>query len=226
MISVLTLTYRRPDLLEEAIYSFLVQKDISFPVEMVVVNDDSCELMLDKYPNNIRIINYPQRFDYLSYKLKYGFAQCKYPYIYRLDDDDLLVPTALSTVAKEITAHPGYDIYRSKSHHFFTGNNYTGKFRNVNTGNIYSREYIERIEFLPLNVGEDTDITYHQEAKRHEFNETTMIYRWGTGHYHISAYIDAQDMALESVERAAPSVGEKELVIRPKLRKSYFSELS
>jgi len=39
MISVLTLTYKRPHLLEESIESFLRQK-VDFPIEMVIINDN------------------------------------------------------------------------------------------------------------------------------------------------------------------------------------------
>ncbi len=89
MISVLTLTYKRHHILEEAIESFLRQ-DINYPKEMVIINDNKDAEYIFDHPD-VRIINLKDRFTSISEKLKWGFNQCKYDYIYRLDDDDLII---------------------------------------------------------------------------------------------------------------------------------------
>ena len=55
--------------------------------------------------------------------LKLDLPQCKYKYIYRLDDDDLMAPWALSHTWDDIIAHPGYEIYRSDGHYFLKTTN-------------------------------------------------------------------------------------------------------
>ncbi|MFN9113485.1 MAG: glycosyltransferase family 2 protein, partial [Bacteroidota bacterium] len=110
MISVLTLTYKRHHLLEEAIQSFLSQNVLK-DSEMVIINDNPDVEYVFDHPM-VKIINYKNRFKSISEKLKWGYRQCKYDYIYRLDDDDLLTPWALKNVQIDIEINPGYDIYR------------------------------------------------------------------------------------------------------------------
>jgi len=185
MISVLTLTYKRHTLLEECIESFLRQE---FPPEseMVVINDNPEVDYVFDHPN-IRIINHKERFPSISAKIEWGYKQCKYPYIYRLDDDDLLTPWGINNVALDIIAHPGYDIYRSEGMYFFSENKYEGKSGNINNGNVYSKEYLNRIKFPDKSGNEDEDITFHHGAKIYTSElKDTMIYRWGMNTLHIS----------------------------------------
>ena len=72
MISVLTLTYQRHHLLEEAIYSFLSQ-DYKEECEMVVLNDSPDVEYVFDHPN-IKIINHPTRFSSIGKKLEYFIA--------------------------------------------------------------------------------------------------------------------------------------------------------
>ena len=121
MISVLTITYKRHHLLEEAIESFLRQ-ELPPQCEMVIINDNAeVDYKLDHF-KNVRIINHKERFSSIGAKLEWGYKQCKYNYIYRLDDDDLLTPWALSSVMADINANPGHDIYRSNGMYFFSNN--------------------------------------------------------------------------------------------------------
>ena len=60
MISVLTLTYQRHHILEEAIESFLRQ-DFSGESEMVIINDSPIVEYVFEHPK-IRIINLKERF--------------------------------------------------------------------------------------------------------------------------------------------------------------------
>lgn len=186
MISVLTLTYKRTRFLEEAVQSFLYQR-LDYPHQLVILNDDKdTDYILDQ--ENILIINEKKRFKSLSEKLKFGFSKCKYSHIYRLDDDDLLCPNALRLVCDEIIKNPEYDIYRSKTMHFFDDYKYYGLSGSTNNGNVYTKNYLNNISWPDLNLGEDEEITFKRNAKIFELENPTMIYRWGMETFHLSAY--------------------------------------
>ena len=186
MISVLTLTYQRHFLLEEAIESYLRQ-DFSGQSEMVVVNDsDKVEYSFD-HPR-VRIINLKTRFPSIGEKLRFGFSQCQYEHIYRLDDDDLLAPWALRHTWDDITDYPGYAIYRSNGHYYFEFNRFKGISSSVNNGNVYTKKYLSRIEIPDSSFGEDFAMTFNFDAKMYisPREQKTMIYRWGMSTYHVS----------------------------------------
>ena len=185
MISVLTLTYKRHHLLEEAIQSFLSQ-ELPPECEMVIINDNP-DVDYIYIHDRVRIINHKERFPSVSAKIEWGFQQCKYDYIYRLDDDDLLVPWSLNNVRMDIQNNPNHDVYRSKGMYFFVNNNFEGGNSNINNGNVYTKAYLERIKWPNTSSGEDADITFHNGAKVYESKlKNTMCYRWGMGTFHIS----------------------------------------
>lgn len=207
MISILTLTYQRHKILEEAIQSYLSQ-DFQGESEMVIIND-SPDVEYVYNHSNIRIINCKERFKSISEKLEYGYKQCKYNYIYRLDDDDLLTPFALSLVTKNILENSNYDIYRSEKHYFMENNKFIDISSNINTGNIYSKKYLDNIIFPKLSFKEDYFITYEKNAKILNFNSDkyTMIYRWGIDTYHIS------DIAYDLPNRPTNLTNEERLIL-------------
>lgn len=185
MISVLTLTYKRHHLLEEAIQSFLSQNVLK-DSEMVIINDNPDVEYVFDHPM-IKILNYKERFKSISEKLKWGYRQCKYDYIYRLDDDDLLAPWALKNTQIDIEVNPGYDIYRSEGMYFFVNNKFEKESSNINNGNVYTKEYLNKIEWPDKSGNEDVDITFGHNAKIYESKlKHTMLYRWGMNTFHIS----------------------------------------
>jgi len=186
MISVLTLTYKRHKILEEAIWSFLQQTSLE-GCEMVVINDNKNVEYVYTHPQ-VRIINHKERFPSIAAKIEWGYKQCKNQYIYRLDDDDLLAPWGLENVKKDILENPGYDIYRSKGMYFFSENIFKGEQDNINNGNVYTKAYLDRITFPDKSGDEDADITFHHSANIYTSKLLihSMIYRWGMGTLHIS----------------------------------------
>ena len=146
---------------------------------MVIINDSGIEYV---YSNDkVRIINVEKRFSSIGEKLSFGFSKCKYEYIYRLDDDDLLAPWALSDTVKDIMNYPNYDIYRSDGHYLFQDNRFIKISGNVNNGNVYTKKYLSRIEIPKRSFGEDYEMTFNNNAQIYESNrpQKTMIYRWG-----------------------------------------------
>lgn len=185
MISVLTMTYQRSHILEEAIYSFINQSDLE-GVEMVILNDSPEVSYCYSHPN-VRVINLPQRFPTISQKLAYGFKECFGDWIYRLDDDDLLLPDAMKIVKKFIQECGDADICRSKRGVFFQDNVYQCEWSNVNNGNIFSKSYTQRMNLSNVSIVEDVETLYGHGAKIYEGEECTMIYRWNRDTFHISA---------------------------------------
>jgi glycosyltransferase involved in cell wall biosynthesis len=225
MISVLTLTYKRHHLLEEAIQSFLAQENPP-ECEMVVINDNAdVDYVLD-HPR-VRIINHKERFPSIAAKLKWGYEQCKYDYIYRLDDDDLLAPWALRNASVDIEMHPGYDIYRSKGMYFFVNNIYDKESSNINNGNIYTKSYLDRVKFPDKSGDEDEDITFHHNGRIYESKlKHTMIYRWGMNTLHISGMgKQPNQVILTQADRVLDNtVGTIELT--PKFLNDYYGQIN
>lgn len=221
MISVATLTYKRLDLLQEAVHSFLLQEQ--HDCEMVILNDDrNVQYSFDH--KNIRIVNLNYRFGSIGEKLKYCFDLCSNDFIYRLDDDDLLLENALSTVKQEIIDNPGFDIYRSLSNWFITNNSSVKKGSSVNNGNSYSKKYLNRIPDWKKSCNEDHYITFENGASIHKFKEPTMIYRWGMNTYHISG-IYSEDRTHEDYLRVADRLGDSntdELTLKPNFNRNYY----
>jgi glycosyltransferase involved in cell wall biosynthesis len=234
MISVLTLTYNRQNLLEEAIESFLRQ-DFSGESEMVIINDNPKVEYVFEHPQ-IRIINVKERFPSLGQKLKFGFSQCKYEYIFRLDDDDLMTPWALRHTWDDIIAHPDYEIYRSSGHYFFENNKYKKISGSVNNGNVYTKKYLSRIEIPEIGFGQDSKMTFNFKAKIYvsRREQKTMIYRWGMNTYHLSgmgnisedARHEWTDRIVEKLaKRRNSSVEEGVIMLNPHFQEEYYEQI-
>lgn len=235
MISVLTLTYQRHHILEEAIESFLRQ-DFPGESEMLIINGSNKVEYVFEHPK-IRIINLKEQLPTLGHKLKLGFPQCKYDYVYRLDDDDLLAPWALRNTWEDIINNPDYDIYRSDSHYYFENNKFKGISGNTNNGNIYTKKYLSRIEIPETTSDEDYVITFNFNAKIYESHrkQKTMLYRWGMNTYHLSgmgniSYDDKNAWADRIVENVAKdrnsNIDEGLLVLHPHFEEEYYMQIT
>lgn len=225
MISVLTLTYKRHHLLEEAIESFIIQNP-EVESEMVVINDNP-EVDYLYHHDRVRIINHKERFPSISAKLEWGYKQCKYDYIYRLDDDDLLSPWALENVKKDVLENPGYEIYRSKGMYFFVNNIYQGEGGNINNGNVYTKAYLDRIKFPGNSFGEDSDITFGNNSNIYtsQLNHT-MLYRWGMSTFHVSGMGNQTNETILNQADAVLDGTSGQIDIRPHFDNDYYSNLS
>lgn len=224
MISVLTLTYKRHHLLEEAIMSFLSQDNIS-DFEMVIINDNIDVDYVYDHPN-IRIINHKERFPSISAKIEWGYKQCKYDYIYRLDDDDLLSPWALKNLVIDIKENPGYDIYRSQGMYFFVNNIFQNERSNINNGNVYTKSYLDRITFPDKSGDEDVYITFHNNANIYESKlKHTMIYRWGMNTFHISGLgIQPNEVILTHADKVLDNT-KGVINLNPHFDDDYYSQI-
>lgn len=230
MISILTLTYQRHKILEEAVQSYLLQPDLK-NTEMVIINDHP-SVKYNCSHENIRIINCDKRFSSIGKKLEYGFSQCNGDFIFRLDDDDLLSPWGLELTRDYIKENPGYDVYRSKHHYFFSNNSYLKTCANVNNGNVYTKSAVSRIKFPDLSFGEDVNITYNQGFKICEVDKKryAMIYRWGSINnnftYHVSGMGNiSPSEALERTDKEIKVFEEGNIMLEPKFNSDYYRQL-
>ena len=225
MISVLTLTYKRHHLLEEAIESFL-QQETTVECEMVVINDNP-EADYVYNHSKVRIINHKERFPSIAAKIEWGYKQCKYDYIYRLDDDDLLAPWALENTYKDIIEHPGYEIYRSAGFYFFVNNEFKEMSGNVNNGNVYKKSYLDRIIFPDKSGNEDADITFSNGATIYESKlKNTMLYRWGMNTLHISGMgIQPNEIILAQADRVLDNI-KGTIVLVPNFKHNYYEQIN
>lgn len=224
MISVLTITYKRPHLLEEAMESFLQQGVVG--AEMVIVNDNIEVDYVYDHPS-IRIFNLKERFPSIAAKLEWGYKQCQNHYVYRLDDDDLLAPWALENVKQDILNNPGYEIYRSRGMYFFVNNEFQKEDSNINNGNVYSKSYLDRIKFPDKSGDEDADITFMHKANIYQSKlKHSMIYRWGMGTLHISGMgIQPNEVILAKADEMLDDT-KGTIVLQPKFLNDYYEQIN
>ena len=225
MISVLTITYKRHHLLEEAVQSFLKQGAALAFSEMVIINDNPEMKYVFDHPR-VRVINTDERFPSIASKLEWGYKQCSNDYIYRLDDDDLLAPWALENVCSDIENNPGYEIYRSSGMYFFVNNKFDKESDNINNGNVYTRAYLDRIKFPDKSGNEDADITYSHNAKIYQSKlKHTMLYRWGMNTFHISGLGEQPNhVILEHADKVLDNTT-GEIKLNPHFKEDYYSKL-
>lgn len=219
-LTVLTLTYQRHKLLEETIKSFLLQE--SGPWNMVVINDDP----LVEYTCNstsVTIVNHNKRFSSIMKKLEFGFSLVDTDYVFRLDDDDLLAPNALSDRSRQIEENPGFDLYRSRNAHFWY-DGYHGLSPNINGGCVYSTEYLSTFDWRDMSWGEDRVL--NDTARTYEVDEPVMLYRWGGGHYHVSGFGDKPPAEMQKAVDSRIQHREKGLIdLSPKWTTNYWAAL-
>jgi len=224
MISVLTITYKRHHLLEEAIESFLRQQT-AIDSEIVVINDNP-EVDYIYEHERVKIFNCKERFPSIASKLEWGYKQCKYDYVYRLDDDDLLAPWALENVKTDILENPGFEIYRSKGMYFFVNNEFQKEDSNINNGNVYTKAYLDRIEFPDKSGDEDMYITFRNNANIYESKlKHTMIYRWGMATLHISGMgIQPNEVILAQADKMLDAT-KGDIILNPHFDNDYYSQI-
>jgi hypothetical protein len=192
---------------------------------MVIINDN-LEVDYVYEHDRVRIINHKERFQSISAKVEWGYKQCKYDYIYRLDDDDLLSPWALENVKKDILENPGYEIYRSKGMYFFVNNIYEGEGGNINNGNVYTKAYLDRIKFPDNSFGEDSDITFGNNSNIYESKlKNTMLYRWGMSTFHVSGMGNqTNETILNQADKVLDNTA-GQIEIHPHFDNDYYSKL-
>jgi glycosyltransferase involved in cell wall biosynthesis len=222
MITVLTITYNRTELLQEALKSFVLQDLPS--AQMLIINDKK-DLKYSTNVDNVDIINIDNRFGSLLEKLVFGIKNSKYNYVYRLDDDDLLsCKESLSSCYKYIQQNTNFDIYRSHKHYLLNRNTVSKKYA-INTGNIYNKNFILSLKDLPqLDIAEDSYLNYKCNAKKYSYDFISMIYRWGITKNLTNLRHLEKSALYKAIDKQKQQSGNVEL--KPKWNKNYWDKIS
>ena len=194
-VSCMCLTYGRPQLLEEAIQSFLLQ-NYSGPKELVVLNDFDKQTLEFVHPEVV-VINVPRRFHSLGEKRNACAALCSHDILFVWDDDDIFLPHRLTYSVRMFEPTKGY----FKSSKGFVLNN--GALSGPNMNIYHSASCFSRILFNEahgyrhMGSGQDLDLELAFESmigkdknyKDASLDEIYYLYRWaGTGSYHLSGF--------------------------------------
>lgn len=99
IFSVICLTYKRNELLEECIYSVINQTLKDW--ELIIVNDCYTENIIYNHPQ-IKLFNLKEKFKTIGDKRNFGISNAKGDLIIQLDDDDFLLPNYLQTIYNTI----------------------------------------------------------------------------------------------------------------------------
>lgn len=185
LVSCVCVTYNRPHLLNELLYSFLMQDYEN--KELIIVNDQTdVKYCFDDH--RVRIYNLDKRFSSLGEKRNYSKSLIKGDYMITMDDDDIYYSKHISNHIKFHLEHPEYDIVVNSKTHFSVSNDNVSVSDTVVPFNAacIKKEYVENNEFpKEKSCGEDQD--FIRNAKVGDFNkEPTFHYRWGLDICHIS----------------------------------------
>ena len=107
---------------------------------------------------------------------------------------------------------------------FLETTKYHDRKSSVNNGNIYTKDYISRIEWIDKSFGEDIWLNSSHNGKIHEYPEMSMIYRWGMNTYHISKMgnIEQEEM-FKTVDSQIKESGV--YMLQPKFISNYYEQI-
>jgi len=191
-VSAQCITYNRPELLEEAIESFLRQ-DYKGEKEMVILNDSTQPLEFN-HPE-IHIWNVPKRFRTIGEKRNACVSLCVGDVIFPWDDDDISLPWRVSLCLNK----KGDKRYYKNRRAWVWSN---GEIRSKPVANTYpsmgcwNRSLFEDVNGYPMiqsgqDIGIDKKFEQRGERKATPLpdNEVYYIYKFGgTHHPHLSSY--------------------------------------
>ena len=191
-ISAKTTTYARTEYLEEAIYSFINQKELGED-EMIIVNDYPLQKLIFDHPN-VKIFNLEDTFKTIGEKDNFAVQQASGEIIATWDDDDVYMPNHLQNIRSYFTEdanmlHWKGVYYNEPDELAITGIG--------NSGMVYSKKAWENVHFHPImNAGGDSVFSQKVHVlgnivQAHPPDEEVSAwYRWrgasGNGIYHQS----------------------------------------
>jgi hypothetical protein len=194
-VSCICLTYARPELLEEAIESFLRQ-DYRGPKELIVLNDYAAQTLVFAHPE-VRVINLPRRFRTVGEKMNAAVALASHDLLFVWDDDDIFLPHRLSFSVERFDPRKGF--FKADRAWFWNDAALSGPVKNLfHVGSCWSRRLFDAVRGYPAE-GNGSDLLFEQRLAR-QFpgsvrpdaiapEEIYYLYRWGgTGSYHLSAF--------------------------------------
>lgn len=209
-VSCICPTYGRSRLLVESIESFLRQ-DYPGESELVICNDCPEQTLVLASPHpRIRIENLRERCANLGEKRNRSASMAKHPLIMTWGDDDIHLPWRISDCVREWS--PG--AYVREGSFFYAVKMDIRLLTRAPTGPFLmaASDYHALGGIPPVNCGEDRDFF---DKVRNALTVTltknafpAFIYRWGTGHYHISGHGDDKPGKVSGWDRVGAHVRE------------------
>ncbi len=191
-ISCLCLTYGRPHLLIESLYSYLMQ-DYDGESEFLIINDAPFQKYHFSH-KNVRIINLDKTFEKWGAKEDFGISQCKYETIIQWDDDDIAVSiNHLHNVNKYFIE--GSALLHWHNAVLMMGDSIAALGPTGNSGIVFSKDAWRTVGGYPHeNCGADMLFsdrikhTHHLPTVLSEppNEEVSWAYRWGQDNYNCS----------------------------------------
>lgn len=232
-VSCMCLTYGRPDLLEEAIGSFLLQ-DYEGEKELIVLNDLPDQELVFDHPE-VRIINVKKRFRGLGEKRNACAALCSHDLLFVWDDDDIYLPWRLSYCVQKL--REGRRFFKPARSFVLSKGEISGPESNVFHGSAcWQRSLFDEVEGYPHTQGTGEDIAIEAKfldaLKGVPLSEVLpieanfYIYRWaGTNSYHLSSYGDPSDYRMVadfvSQQRVSGDIATGRLLLKPQWKIDY-----
>jgi len=189
------LTYGRPQLLEEAIYSFL-QQDYGGQKELIVLNDYAGQTLHFEHPD-VRIINLPVRMHTVGEKMNAAVALATHDLLFVWDDDDIYLPHRLSFSIDQFSYTKGF--FKPKYALILDDGQLSGPAHNLfHVGSCWSRRLFDMVRGY-AQEGTGYDFLFEKRLKEQfpgatetyaiKPEEIYYLYRWaGTGTYHMSQF--------------------------------------
>ena len=226
LVSCQCLTYARPALLAEAVESFLRQ-DYPGPKELIVLNDQPEAIYYAGLPG-VRVVNLPERVPTVGGKRNLCAELSAGEILLPWDDDDIHLPWRISVTIAEMTNH---HFFKAKRMWFLQEEpKWTFKLSNQSVAPSmagFSKSLWEDVGRYPeMQSGQDME--FHKKIRPtglqdvHPLPATLVyyLYRWGTGHYHLSGYGRGQK-GFEAIGRRAAASPRGEIEIEPTWRRDY-----
>ena len=209
-VSCICITYGRPQLLEEAIHSFLLQ-DYAGRKELVILNDYDGQTLQFDHPE-VLLINSPRRFRTVGEKTNAAVALASHDLLFVWDDDDIYLPHRLRFSIEHFDPQQGF--FKPDKAWFWQHDELQGiGDRSLfHVGSCWSRQLFDGVR--GYEGGSGLDLRFEERlAKRFPGStrpypigpdEIYYIYRWGgTGSYHLSgfgAYNPGQNVGHDQVK--------------------------
>jgi glycosyltransferase involved in cell wall biosynthesis len=194
-VSCICLTYGRPEVLEEAIYSFL-QQEYSGSKELIVLNDYAEQTLVFDHPE-VRMINLPTRFRTVGEKMNAAVALSSHNLLFVWDDDDIYLPHRLTFSLEHFDPQKGF--FKPDAAWLWNNRTLSGPTENLfHVGSCWSRRLFDAARGYAAE-GTGYDLIFEDRLAQ-QFPGSTepydikpediyYLYRWGgTGSYHMSAF--------------------------------------
>lgn len=231
-VSCMCLTYGRPQLLEEAIESF-VRQDYAGVKELIVVNDLPDQELRFDHPE-VRIINVGKRFRGMGEKRNACAALCSHDLLFVWDDDDIHLPWRLSHCVRKLSN--GYRFFKPSQSFMLSEGKLSGPHYNIfHSSACWERSLFDEVSGYPHTLGAGEDVAIEAKflgalegaplSEELPAEQNFYIYRWGTNSYHLSGFGDHNDyrMVMDFIvqQQASGGVASGTLLLKPHWKIDY-----